>query len=115
VVDARLVVAGLVVLAGAGIAVAGASPQTTLSPSQARGADPGPVAVRGTVAEVDRQAGTLVLEDEDARLEATYDGVLPNNVEPGQTIVAEGTLDPGDPPRLAADEVQVGCPSSYEG
>lgn len=113
--DARLLVAGLVVLAGAGLAVAGASPQQALSPSDARAADPGPVTVKGTVAEVDRAESRFVLADGDAQLEVVYEGVLPSAVEANSTLVAEGTLDDADPVVLHADEIKIGCPSAYEG
>lgn len=113
--DARLLVAGLVVLAGAGLAVAGAAPQEALSPSKAHEADPGPATVKGTVASVDRDAGRFVLTDGNGELEVRYDGVLPSTVETNSTLVAEGTLESGQPPVLHADEIKVGCPSSYEG
>lgn len=113
--DARLLVAGLVVLAGAGLAVAGASPQQALSPSEALSAEPGTVTVKGTVAEVDRSQSRFVLTDGEGALEVLYEGVLPSAVEANSTLVAEGTLDDADPTVLHADEIKIGCPSSYEG
>lgn len=112
-VDARFLLAAVLLAAGAIIAVAGATPQSALSPTQAHDADPGAATVKGTVAHVDAQNGTFTLTDETSTLTVHHSTPLPAAVEPEATLVAKGTLTHEETVGFHADEIQVGCPSQY--
>lgn len=112
--DARLIIAATVLLAGGIIAVAGAAPQQAITPTQAQTADPGPATIKGTVATVNPDDGTFTLADEESTLHVSYGPGLPASVEPGNTLVAKGTLaDEGEGLLFTATEIQTGCPSQY--
>ncbi len=111
--DARVLIAAILLLAGIGIAVAGATPQSALTPSQAHQADDGPATLKGTVDAVHPDEGTFTLADPDASVLVEHGTPLPAAVEPGATIVAKGTLATEDTLRFHADEIQIGCPSQY--
>lgn len=112
----KLVLAGLLLVGGAIVAMAGAAPQAALSPSQALEAGQAEdVAVKGMVADVDPATDTFTLTDGEANLTATLDHDLPTQVQAGTGLVAKGALVAGeDGPRLVATEVVIGCPSKYQ-
>lgn len=113
--NGRIVLAALVLLGGAGIAVAGASPQSTLTPSQAEDAPLGPASVKGMVLAVEEGNRTFRLTDGNTTLTVRMDRPLPAAIEANRSLVARGTLVQGDSgPILEADEIQLGCPSKYQ-
>ncbi len=112
--DARLILAMTLLATGGLIAVAGAAPQAALSPTEAKTADPGAATIKGTVQTVDTEAGTFTLTDEETTIHVTYGPGLPAAVQPGNTLVAKGTLDHSEEdPTFTASEIQTGCPSQY--
>lgn len=112
--DARLIIAATLLLAGGLIAVAGAAPQSAITPTEATTADPGPTTLKGTVGTVDAEDGTFTLTDGETTILVAYGPGLPAAVEPGNTLVAKGTLDhQSEGPLLSASEIQTGCPSQY--
>lgn len=107
--------AGLVLLGGLTVAVAGASPQATLTPTKALDAEPGSASVKGMVASLDRANGTFTLTDGEQSLRVVYEGALPAAVQAGRGVVAEGHIVHQEGQAvLQADEIQIGCPSKYE-
>lgn len=113
--DKRILLAALVLFGGIGIAVAGASPQSALTPTRAVDASPGEASVKGMVEDVDRQNGTFTLTDGSAQLPVRYEGVLPAQVTAEQGLVASGELvHEAGRAVLIAEEIQIGCPSKYE-
>ncbi len=112
----KLVLAGLLLVGGAVVALAGAAPQAALSPTQA--VDTGQahaVAVKGMVAQVDAGQDRFTLTDGHSNLTVALDHDLPAQVQPGTGLVAKGDLvTDGDGTRLVATEVVLGCPSKYQ-
>ncbi len=112
---ARFVVAGIFLVGGLLIALAGASPQAALSPTSALEADAGPAAVKGTVAWVDPANRSFALTDGTSLLTVHSPTQLPTSVVPDQGVVVEGML--ALTPQgmvLEAEEVLIGCPSKYQ-
>lgn len=107
--------AGLVLVGGLTVAVAGASPQATLTPTEALEAEPGSASVKGMVASLDRGNGTFILTDGERSIRVVHEGGLPAAVETGRGLVAEGQIVHQEGHAvLQADEIQIGCPSKYE-
>lgn len=110
--NGRLALALVFVVGGAGIAMAGAQPQATLTPSEAQASE-GAARVKGMVDTVDRANGTLVLTGDGEQLVVELSDV-PAAVRPGNALVAEGEIvERGSDHVLEAHEVQMGCPSKY--
>lgn len=111
--NGRVVLALVFLLGGAGVAFAGAQPQASLTPSEAVEAGEGQARVKGVVESVDREASAFTLggDGEQVRVEI---GSLPAAVQPGKSLLAEGELvhEEGQT-TLAAEEIQMGCPSKY--
>lgn len=113
--DGRLILAAIVLIGGLTVAVAGASPQATLTPEAALDADPGDASVKGMIEQVDRSNGTFHLTDGETGILVRYGPGLPAAVANGSSLVAKGTLEhEGGQTLLVADEIQLGCPSKYE-
>lgn len=114
--NTKLILAGLLLVGGAIVALAGAAPQAALSPSQALDQEPEQgVVVKGMVADVDASQDTFTLTDGQANLTVTLGHDLPAQVQEGTALVAKGDLITGeDGTRLAATEVVIGCPSKYQ-
>lgn len=113
--NGRIVLAAVLLLGGTGIAVAGASPQSTLTPSSAQEADAGQASVKGMIEETDERNRTFVLTDGEAEITVRMASTLPAAVQDGRSIVAKGELTHTDgSTALEADEVLIGCPSKYE-
>lgn len=111
--NGRLVLALVFLVGGAGVALAGAQPQASLTPAQALEAGEGSARVKGEVASVDRQAGTFTMEGEGEALTVAIDAV-PSAVVAGKSLLAEGELEHrGDELVFVASEIQMGCPSKY--
>ncbi len=113
--DRRLLLAVLVLVGGLTVAVAGAAPQATLTPTEALDAEPGSASVKGMVASLDRGNGTFILTDGERAIREVHDGGLPAAVETGRSLVADGQIvHQAGRALLQADEIQIGCPSKYE-
>lgn len=113
--DSRILIAGIVLVGGAVVAVAGASPQSTLTPAQAAQAEPGPASVKGMIEDTERSNGTFLLTDGEVAIPVRYDGQLPAAVQDGKSLVASGEILQEDGRRLLlAEEIQLGCPSKYD-
>lgn len=111
--NGRLVLAFVFVVGGGVVAFAGAQPQAALTPSEALESS-GHVRVKGTVDAVDRANGTFALTDGTDELTVEM-ASFPTRVRPANSLLAEGELVERDEALvLAADEVQMGCPSKYE-
>jgi len=108
------VLAGLFVIGGAGIAIAGASPQASIKPSQAIQQE-GPARVKAMIAATDRANDTFVLTDGEANLTVQANQQLPTRVAEGKTLLAEGNIVHEDERVvLEANRLELGCPSKYE-
>lgn len=113
--NGRIVLAVVLMLGGTGIAVAGAAPQSTLTPSAAQEADEGEASVKGMIEQTDERNRTFVLTDGQAEVTVRMASTLPEAVQDGRSIVAKGELTQTDGLTvLEADEVLIGCPSKYE-
>lgn len=114
--NTKLVLAGLLLVGGAIVALAGAAPQAALSPSQAATQQHGQhVVVKGMVADVDGDQDTFTLTDGETNLTVALDHDLPTQVQAGTALVAKGTvISDEDGTWLAATEVVIGCPSKYQ-
>lgn len=113
--DSRILLAAGVLIGGIVVAVAGASPQATLSPQAAVTAEPGPASVKGMIEATDRANGTFNLTDGEHALEIRYEGQLPAAVQDGKSLVASGEIVQAEDRRvLLAEEIQLGCPSKYD-
>lgn len=112
--DLRILL-GLTLLVGGGVvALAGAAPQASLTPSEALSHE-GEASVKGMVVSVDEAARTFVLTDGASELTVRASRALPATVVPEAGVVVEGTLVlEAGVVVLEAHEVQVGCPSKYE-
>lgn len=75
------------------------------------------VAVNGSVEngsvrwDPDTQSLTFTLSDENAEVPVVYEGVMPNNLQGGRTVVVHGTYEDGG---IRARKILVKCPSKYE-
>lgn len=112
--NGRLVLAFVFVAGGAGVALAGAQPQASLTPAEALEAGEGPARVKGAVESIDREAGSLVVAGGGQTLTVAMDEI-PAAVREGKSLLAEGELvnERGELV-LQAHEIQMGCPSKYE-
>lgn len=111
-VNGRLVLALVFLVGGAGVALAGAQPQASLTPAQAQERS-GEVRVKGEVASVDADADRFVLAGGGGNVTVAMQHV-PAAVTPGKSLLAEGELHTEDGEAvLSAREVQLGCPSKY--
>jgi hypothetical protein len=113
-VNGRVAIALVFVVGGAGVAFAGAQPQASLTPSEAIETGEGSARVKGVVEAVDRANGTFTLGGDGSQLPVALDDV-PSAVTPGKALLAEGELELVDGETvLAAEDIQLGCPSKYE-
>lgn len=112
--NGRLVIGLVFLLGGAGVALAGAQPQASLTPAEALEAGEGEARVKGSVQTVDRANDTFVLAGGGEQLTVQIDDV-PTAVVPEKSLLAEGELVSQDGETvLEAREIQMGCPSKYE-
>jgi cytochrome c-type biogenesis protein CcmE len=78
-----------------------------------------PIRINGLLVDgsIARKPGTdeyrFALTKNDARIEVTYRGILPETMLPGRELVVEGALAPGGD-EFAATEILTKCPSKYE-
>lgn len=113
--NGRTILAVILLSGGIAVAVAGASPQSALTPSDAYEAGAGDATVKGMVAAVDAENRSFVLTDGERSLEVRMSGQLPAPVQEGRSLVAKGHLiATGGDLVLQADEILVGCPSKYQ-
>jgi hypothetical protein len=114
-VNGRLVLALVFLVGGASVAFVGAQPEASLTPAEAEEAADGHARVKGVVQDVDRETGTFLLAGEGANVTVHVDD-LPTAVAAGNGLWAEGQLSHGDGETvLAAEAIQMGCPSKSEG
>ncbi|MDX1611450.1 MAG: cytochrome c maturation protein CcmE [Candidatus Thermoplasmatota archaeon] len=116
-VQAKLVIAGLLLVGGTVVAFAGASPEAAWTPQRAV-AEATPagthITLKGAVGEVHPDAQLFTLTDGTHNVTVHLGHALPGEIQPGLAVVSQGTLvlDDGRV-LLRADEVILGCPSKY--